>query len=351
MHVTGVLTGAGTMPGSAFIVDSELPSFPPEVLRAVPPIVLARFDQPESLALPNSTLPVQSLAREITRTASTPYDRVSAIIDYINNNTHYTLDAEPTPDGTDAVVHYLFRSKKGACDLAATAAAMMCRSVGVPARVAVGYLAEEPLPGGDGFLLRQSHSHMWLEAFFPKYGWVAFNPSPSLLDIRENPFVVLLNRIRGALGGIGGGGLDALLLVAVVLLTLGAAGVQGFRVLRGRWLERARRGRLAAGQPGAAVALTYLEATEWLRRRGWLREAGMTPAEYRASLAARWTDAPDAAAALATLTDCVERALYAEDASAEDLARCRNAAAELRRSAPTPPKAPRPTARTVEATA
>ena len=77
----------------------------------------------------------------------------------------------------------------------------------------------------------------------------------------------------------------------------------------------------------------------------------MTPAEYRTSLAARWTDAPDAAAALATLTDCVERALYAEDASAEDLARCRIAGAELRRSAPTPPKAPRSTARAAEATA
>jgi hypothetical protein len=53
---------------------------------------------------------------------------------------------------------------------------VMLRSVGVPARVASGYSVGEPQ--GDGtFLVRDSNAHSWVEVYFPRYGWVEFEPS------------------------------------------------------------------------------------------------------------------------------------------------------------------------------
>jgi hypothetical protein len=56
----------------------------------------------------------------------------------------------------------------------------MLRSLGIPSRLAVGYIIrpEDRVPQTSVYLLRESNAYAWPEVYFPGLGWVEFNPSP-----------------------------------------------------------------------------------------------------------------------------------------------------------------------------
>ena len=56
--------------------------------------------------------------------------------------------------------------------------AVMLRTLDVPARLAVGYTTGDQIKEKPLFAVRDSHSHAWLEVYFPKYGWIPFEPTP-----------------------------------------------------------------------------------------------------------------------------------------------------------------------------
>jgi hypothetical protein len=93
----------------------------------------------------------------------------------------YPVDynVDDTPPGEDTVDYFLFEGKRGFFDYHASAMAVMLRVVGVPARLAVGFVIEESDVQGDGtYLVRDRNAYTWTEVFFPTYGWIPFNPSP-----------------------------------------------------------------------------------------------------------------------------------------------------------------------------
>jgi hypothetical protein len=99
----------------------------------------------------------------------------------------YSLDVVPPPQGQDAVDYFLSDSQTGYCDYFASAMAVMLRSVGVPARVASGYArGTQDAPGGQ-YVVRDNNAHSWVEVYFPRYGWVEFDPSPSQPQLAQ-PF-------------------------------------------------------------------------------------------------------------------------------------------------------------------
>jgi len=55
--------------------------------------------------------------------------------------------------------------------------AVMARAVGIPARTAVGYAGGEYDEELDGYLVRRSNAHTWVEVYFPDYGWIEFEPT------------------------------------------------------------------------------------------------------------------------------------------------------------------------------
>jgi hypothetical protein len=347
LQTNGAVSGAGHLGvGRVFQVVSEIPQHSPEALRSAPPVDPIEFPEPETLELPNSTLRVQNLARSITRNARTPYDKVSAIMEYLEKTCTYTLQEEPTPPGEDAAEYYLFETKRGACGLASTAVAVMCRAVGVPARVAMGYVAEEPLENAPGWRIRQEHGHMWVEAFFPGHGWVDFNPAPPFSSIRDNPLQIAWYRLTGLLRNVGGGGLDAVLLLTALFSTAGLVGYAGWKQVGAWTARRNRKRRLEEDSPGAAVTFVYAEALRHLGRRGWERQTAETPTEFLERLRGEWAKLPlpageTAGAALAAfeqLTDYYEQARYAGQGSAELLREATAAALELRRVAPLSPE-------------
>lgn len=331
----GSVSGNGHMaPNRTFELVSEVPAYPDESLQKSPPVDAASFYEPESLDLPQSTLEVQELARRTTTGIAQPYAKIKVILDYIERTCRYTLQEEVTPTGEDAAAYYLFKTRRGACDLSATAAAIMCRSVGIPARVAVGYVGEEPLPLGGGYLIRQEHAHMWLEAYLEGIGWVPFDPAPPLAQIRDNPLDIAWTRIRTLLSRVGGGGLDAAMLVIILAVTLGLVAYRVFLRARAFWRDWQRGRRALRGSPAVAVAGLYARSMALLDRRGWPRAGWMTPTEYLDSLRGEWAAAPEALAALETLTRRFECAHYAGEASPEDLAAAHAGRAALTRHAP-----------------
>ncbi|MBI2909857.1 MAG: transglutaminase domain-containing protein [Chloroflexi bacterium] len=121
---------------------------------------------------------VRRLAEQITTDADNPYDKSKAIETYLRG-LGYSLEIPPPPFDSDAVDNFLFTIKEGYCDYFASAMAVMLRSVGIPARVVAGYNTGDYDVESGTYLVRESNAHSWPEVFFPKYGWVEWEPTPA----------------------------------------------------------------------------------------------------------------------------------------------------------------------------
>lgn len=125
---------------------------------------------------------VKQLALDITADAATPFDKAAAIETWLRDNIAYDEKLEAPPPGVEASNYILFDVKRAYCNYYATAMVTMLRSLGVPARVAVGYAQGEPvidfnMPDKAVYHVKASDSHMWVEVFFPEWGWVEFEPT------------------------------------------------------------------------------------------------------------------------------------------------------------------------------
>jgi len=120
---------------------------------------------------------VRRAAQEITRDAPTAYDKALAVETYLRT-LPYATDIQAPPPGGDGVDHFLFYLRRGYSDYHASAMVVLLRSVGIPARLAVGYATGQWDDQTKVYVVRERHSHAWPEVFFPNYGWVEFEPTP-----------------------------------------------------------------------------------------------------------------------------------------------------------------------------
>jgi transglutaminase-like putative cysteine protease len=121
---------------------------------------------------------IKALSENLTRDALTPYAKIMAINAYLAN-IPYSKEVKPLPPGVDAVSDFLFTQKKGFCLHFASAMTVMLRSIGVPARLIVGYLPGDPGTERGTYILRDRQYHAWTQVYFPGYGWINFEPTPS----------------------------------------------------------------------------------------------------------------------------------------------------------------------------
>jgi len=119
---------------------------------------------------------VRTLANEITAPYSNPYDKATAIEAYLRK-IPYDLSINAPPAGRDAVDWFLFDNRRGYCDYYASAMTVLCRAVGIPARLAQGYARGEYEISVRGFRVRESDAHSWPEVYFPYCGWIEFEPT------------------------------------------------------------------------------------------------------------------------------------------------------------------------------
>ena len=128
---------------------------------------------------PNYPARVKGLATSIIQSSGTQYDKVQAIINYLKDYP-YNLKIEAPPAGADGVDYFLFTQKTGYCTYYASALAVMLRSVGIPARMVVGFLPGQYDPKAHTYIIRDRDYHAWTEVYFPGYGWITFDPTPNV---------------------------------------------------------------------------------------------------------------------------------------------------------------------------
>ncbi|GIW08112.1 MAG: hypothetical protein KatS3mg060_2917 [Dehalococcoidia bacterium] len=121
---------------------------------------------------------VRRLAQEVTAGATNPYDKALRIQDYLRAF-RYNESIEAPPPGVDPIEHFLFTMREGYCDYFSTAMVVMLRSQGIPARISAGYFTGEFDSNKGYYLVREANTHAWPEVFFPEYGWIEFEPTPS----------------------------------------------------------------------------------------------------------------------------------------------------------------------------
>ncbi|MDP8946799.1 MAG: DUF3488 and transglutaminase-like domain-containing protein [Actinomycetota bacterium] len=165
--------------GSTYSVISQVPNVTPEELRS------AGTDYPEEIAEGYTALPAtdlertRELARDLSEGTTNPYDAVMAMNEHLKESYPYDLSIPPQREEMDAVEYFLFVQRRGYCEHFSSSLAVMARSLGIPARVATGYVPGEYNPFTGLYEVRASYAHAWVEIYFPGYGWSTFDPTPS----------------------------------------------------------------------------------------------------------------------------------------------------------------------------
>jgi transglutaminase-like putative cysteine protease len=277
--IYGALTEA-----DSYRVDSLLPLAAEVDLRAAgqdyPAWIVERY-----LALPDSVPGrVLALARDLTATELTPYDRALAIERYLRSFP-YTLDLPSPPTDQDLVDYFLFDLQTGYCDYYATAMVVLARAAGLPARLVTGYASGTYDEARQQYVVTEAAAHAWAEIYFPGYGWIEFEPTASLpaierpaellpeirmeLDATPEPITARHRRVAwGRWLGISAGLLAMTVLGALVWSTADA--------WRARHLP-----------PNAAVIDLYQRLYRYAPRLGASPRQGATPREFADALGSR----------------------------------------------------------------
>ncbi|MCW5966716.1 MAG: transglutaminase domain-containing protein, partial [Bryobacterales bacterium] len=148
--------------------------------------------QAELLRLPRLDPRVGELARRVTEDYENPLDKARILSSYLRGNYRYRLETNAARS-EDPLAHFLFDSRQGHCEYFASALAVMLREIGIPSRVATGFVASEYNPFTGWHVVRMSDAHSWVEAWLPGRGWFGFDPTPSS---RLQPTSQVLARMR-----------------------------------------------------------------------------------------------------------------------------------------------------------
>ncbi|MFI1201274.1 DUF3488 and transglutaminase-like domain-containing protein [Streptomyces sp. BHT-5-2] len=316
---------------------------------APPPAALQR----EYTKVPASLPPiVRTTARQVTRGARTAYDKAVKLQDWFALYGGFTYNTEVRAgSGTEAIARFL-RDKEGFCVHFSFSMAAMARTLGIPARVAVGFTPGTRQPDGTTSVgLKDAHA--WPELYFQGVGWTRFEPTPSRGSVPDYAYPDT-SQTPGAGGpehapapsavpstgpsaappcgagdrrtdsrpdcaaappvptaGPPGGGPSPWTLAAVVLAALLVVALPAAPVL---WRSRVRARRLT-GDPGGDAAAGTLAAWQELLDTGWdfgiFPDESLTPRTAAARIIRIGELQPDAAAAARRVAAAVEQVLYA----------------------------------------
>jgi transglutaminase-like putative cysteine protease len=139
-------------------------------------LIYPEFIRRQYLQLPALVPEITELSRAVTQ-GRIPYEAVLLIKRHLLENYRYSLEIE-TGRSTRPLEDFLFTRKTGYCEHYATAMVVMLRSIGIPARLVTGFLATEWNGFGQYYTVRQRDAHAWVEVYFPKSGWITFDPTP-----------------------------------------------------------------------------------------------------------------------------------------------------------------------------
>jgi len=340
---------------------SLLPMVPPAQLRKSS---TAYPDEIQNLYLqvPQLDPRIKQLAEKIVGNSHNEYDRAANIELYLKTHFRYTLDLTGRKTD-DPLAYFLFERRAGHCEYFAAAMTVMLRDLGIPARYVGGFLPGEYNDLGGDYIVRASDAHAWVEAYFPGYGWITFDPTPPGDGKRKGLFARLgmywdwfqfawdewvinydfvhqTNLVQNAQKTSKDWGeralryyhdkqrdairllmaLDrrteaspyflpsALMLLIALLIYLRGRPLIGYLIAR--WRVRARRG---GNLTASLAALEYREMLRLLEKRGWKKAPSQTPLEFATAI-----PAADLSAPVAQLTELYQSARFGDHAAPVD---------------------------------
>ena len=259
-----IVSPIGLGAGAIYTVQSYVDTPSPQQLRAAAgpegdPASVVKQD----LQLPHPYPRVQTLAESVTARAPTTYDKVQSLIAWIGKHTRYATDIPPLAPGQDTVDEFLFGNRIGFCEQISTSLSVMLRSLGIPAREAVGYVPGPYDPITDLYDVEARDAHAWVQVWFPGYGWQSFDPTAVVPLANPSPGSTLLHEAAGVVGRLPWVPIGVVL-VATSVVMLGA-----------RW--RRRRPHTWAEQAARSIETAG-------RRAGRTRRPSETLTEYAAAL-------------------------------------------------------------------
>jgi len=123
---------------------------------------------------------LKRLAEEITQDKETNFDKVMEITRFLRTEITYSETVDIPENVADPIDWFIFESKEGFCNYYATAEIIMLRSIGIPARLVVGFNEGDYQPEDRSYQVKVQNSHAWPEVYFPGFGWVEFEPTASV---------------------------------------------------------------------------------------------------------------------------------------------------------------------------
>ena len=118
-------------------------------------------------------------AREVTQGAASPYQAAFKLESWFRGEQGgFTYDEQPPDAGSTPPLASFLETKRGYCQHFAGAMALMLRYLGVPARVAAGFTSGTYDPREKEWTVTDHNAHTWVEVWFPRYGWIPFDPTP-----------------------------------------------------------------------------------------------------------------------------------------------------------------------------
>ena len=171
-------------PRFTYVVDSTVPEIEdPDRLRRSETSMLEEEFLAANTQLPDDVRDlIRAEAQRITSGARSDYHRALQLQDHFRLDGGFEYDLQvDSAGGIDDLEDFLFEVRAGYCQQFASAYAALARSIGLPARVAVGFTWGEwdSERGDDGaYVVRGKHAHAWPEVYFASTGWVRFEPTP-----------------------------------------------------------------------------------------------------------------------------------------------------------------------------
>lgn len=139
---------------------------------------------------------IGQLSKALTANATTTIDKMIAIRDYFlakdeNNQPTFSYSDNPGVPGLPSaskLCYFLFENKKGYCAYFAGATLFMLRSLGIPARIATGFMLVDRSSKNPGwYWVYEDQAHAWVQVWFPGYGWLDFDTTIPSTEQQESP--------------------------------------------------------------------------------------------------------------------------------------------------------------------
>lgn len=112
-------------------------------------------------------------AVDVTAGYTSIYDQAFALMSWVHREFRY----EPGSTNVNTHLEDAFAMRCGVCQDFTHVLLGLCRSVGIPARYASGYLYNGP----KDTLVGAQASHAWSEIYLPWAGWIGFDPTNNTL--------------------------------------------------------------------------------------------------------------------------------------------------------------------------